>query len=433
MSLPPDRPGMLSTDHYAIAPRAFGRLRRRRRDDVRSRRRRHRRRLIALGLLLALLAAIGLTWGRAMLAPSSLPLGVRTVEWIRANGGAGLVNSAERFWYGHHKPKPGGPALKALPAVPAVAHQGPVAVGSTTTTTAAHQPGVAVPLARAPRPWRPPRVIPAARPFLPGEGVWRQLIPPISGTSPLLATVFRPQAEYPRLVAYAAWIDHTRTRLALYPGRYEPPAGSPRGPMSIPFGQRQRVLAAFNSGFAYRDGRGGFAVNGTVYEPLRKGLGTLLAFRDGRVDVRLWQGGAAPPPGVVLARQNLPLIVSGGRPSQALDNSSAWGHTLGNSVLVWRTAVGVDRHGNLVYGAANYQTVRSLALLMIRVGAVRAIELDINPEWPTFNAYPTAGATAPLKFVPNVMQSASRYLVPDDRDFFAVYARRGGGAAVPFR
>ena len=392
-----------------------------------------RRRQLVSALALALALLVGLTWGRAMLAPSSLPIGVRSVEWVRANGGTWLVVSAERFWYGRHKPKPGGPTLTALPPVPVVSTPSAAVAAPTQTAAGQAPPTTPAPPARTVPEWRPPSVIPAVRPFLPGEGVWQPLTPSLAGAPPLLGTVFRPQTEYPRLVAYAVWIDHTRTRLALYPGRYEPPAGSPRGPMSIPAGQRQRVLAAFNSGFAYRDGRGGFAVNGTVYEPLRPGLGTVVAFGDGRVDVRAWTGGAAPPPGIVLARQNLPLIVVAGRPSPELDDSSAWGYTLGNSVLVWRTSVGVDRHGNLVYAAANDQSVRSLALLMVRLGAVRAIELDINPEWPTFIAYPTPGATAPLMVVPNTMQSAQRYLVPDDRDFFTVYALQGGTATVPFR
>ena len=39
----------------------------------------------------------------------------------------------------------------------------------------------------------------------------------------------------------------------------------------------------------------------------------------------------------------------------------------------------------------------------------------------------------PSKVVPNVQQSATRYLVPDDRDFFAVYRRLPGPLTVPFK
>jgi hypothetical protein len=34
---------------------------------------------------------------------------------------------------------------------------------------------------------------------------------------------------------------------------------------------------------------------------------------------------------------------------------------------------------------------------------------------------------------PQSQQSATRYLVPDERDFFAVYRRRPGPVTVPFK
>jgi Phosphodiester glycosidase len=361
-----------------------------------------------------LFAAEAAVYARAMLRPSSLPLSIRTVEWIRANGGAWMVNDVENAWYRWHAPKRGGPALRTLPAV---------GVAAAAPRHAARTRPVLV----------PHRIRPVITPPLRGEGRWRRTSWPIRGAPGVLVTVFRPQPAYPRLLAYAAWIDHADTRLALYPGRYEPPSGSPRGPMEVPWGERWRLLATFNSGFTYRDGHGGFVVDGHVYEPLQDGLGTLLAYRDGRVDVTTWRGGPDGSRGIVLARQNLPLIVDRRRPNPNLDNGPAWGATLGNAIQVWRSAVGVDRHGNLLYAAANYQTVGSLARLMIRIGAVRAIELDINAEWPSFIGYRRRGGRDPLKLVPNSMQSDTRYLSPDDRDFFAVYARPGGGAQVPFR
>ena len=256
----------------------------------------------------------------------------------------------------------------------------------------------------------------------------------VRGHSPVLVTTFRPDRDYPRVVAYVAWIDHTRTQLGLYPGRYEPPGASPRGPMEVPSGQRYRLLATFNSGFTYGDGHGGFAVDGQTVKPLQDGVGTVVAYRDGHVDVMTWHGGGTLPPWLVLARQNLPLIVDGGQVNPSLDNSSRWGDTLGQAVRVWRSAVGIDRHGNLIYAAADLQTARTLAALLIHAGAVRAIELDINPEWPSFITYISPGGANPVKLVPNYQQSATRYLVPDDRDFFAVYKRLAGAtASVPFR
>ncbi len=350
-----------------------------------------------------------------MTRPSSLPLSVRTVEWIRANHGAWLVDTVEHYWYSWNAPAPGGQALKKLPNVGIVVH------GSRPNRIAV-------------APYRPRQISPLLHPALPLEGVWQATGQLVRGAPPVLVTTFRPDVSYPRVVAYVAWIDHTRTQLALYPGRYEPPGASPRGPMEVPPGQRSKLLATFNSGFTYGDGHGGFAVDGQTVKPLRAGEGTVVAYRDGRVDVITWRGGSSLPPWLVLARQNLPLIVDRGRPSPELTDPHAfWGYTLGNAVRVWRSGIGVDRHGNLIYAAADLQTAGTLAQLFVRAGAVRAMELDINPEWPSFITYISAGGQDAVKLVPNSQQSIHRYLVPDDRDFFAVYRRAKSVTTVPFR
>ena len=61
------------------------------------------------------------------------------------------------------------------------------------------------------------------------------------------------------------------------------------------------------------------------------------------------------------------------------------------------------------------------------------MQFDINPEWPTLITYSHHHGLDPNEVVPNVMQSPTRYLVPDDRDFFAVYRRLPGPVTVPFK
>lgn len=90
---------------------------------------------------------------------------------------------------------------------------------------------------------------------------------------------------------------------------------------------------------------------------------------------------------------------------------------------MWRSAVGIDRHGTLIYAAANYQTVGSLAAIMIRAGTVRAMELDINTYWTSFITYRYRGAHDPANLLADMDRAPTRYLTPDDRDFFAVYLR----------
>jgi Phosphodiester glycosidase len=186
---------------------------------------------------------------------------------------------------------------------------------------------------------------------------------------------------------------------------------------------RSRLLATFNSGFKLEDSGGGFVAFGHVYAPLKDGMATLMRYRNGTADIRTWQGGPAPGADVEFARQNLPLIVEDGRLNPNLSDGPEWGATLGNAVRVWRSGVGIDAHGNLLYAAADIQTATSLAQILQRAGAVRAMELDINYEWVTFNYYAGVGATGPSRLLTGMSRSSTRYLSPDDRDFFAVYAR----------
>ncbi len=358
------------------------------------------RRMALVAALIALLPAVLSYWG-TMSEPSNSSLGIRSVEWLRDNGAAGLVARVESIYYTLTAPSKGGPALRALPKV----------------GYGASAPRVAV----SPED-RPARVRPLIHPALPGEGVWHATRPSLAGEPPILVTTLRDQPEYPRVVAGLAWIDTKRTTLALHPGRLEPSVPIPRGSMDVPATQRPKLLATFNSGFKLGDSHGGFAVNGHTYAPMRDGQGTLVGYANGRVDVVDWRYGSTIPQGVSFARQNLPLIVEEGKLSPNIANTSEWGATVANAVLVWRSAIGVDRHGNLIYAAGEDQTVENLARALVRAGAIRAMELDINSYWVTFITYGAPGAEDPSKLLEGMERPATRYLEPDDRDFFALYS-----------
>jgi hypothetical protein len=365
-------------------------------------------------VLLVVLSPAIYSYTTTMAQPSSLPLWPRSVEWLRQHHGNWLVDEVEHYYYSWQAPSKGGPQLERLPSVG-------IAAAAPAPTRVKHRRAV----------W-PPRITPVFSHRLPGEGVWKRTGRLISGGPPVLVTTFRTEVDYPRIVAYVAWFDHTRTSVAYYPGRYEPPSAPARGPMSVPLDQRWRLLATFNSGFIYRDGSNGSSIGGTQYEPLKQGLATMIAYRDGRVDVKTWKGGPVAGRQIAFARQSLPLIVDKGRLNPALNDSTQWGYTLGNAVRVWRTGAGIDRRGNLIYAAADFQTVTTLARILQRAGAVRAMQLDINPEWPTLITYTHRGGLHPTKVVPNYQQPKTRYLVPDDRDFFAIYRRIPGPVTVPF-
>jgi hypothetical protein len=366
---------------------------------------RRARRIFLLAALACLIPA-GLSYISAMGEKHNVGLGVSSVEWMRQHGGNALVSQIENWYYTLNAPEKGGPPLRSLPAV-GVATAGEESQGG----------GAA---------YRPPNVKPLIHPALPGEGVWKKAAAHAGPRPPVFLTTFRSDPEYPKFVAGVAWIDSTRTRLAYVPGLAEPPPPlSHRGPAEVPAAMRKRLVATFNGGFPLETSNAGLIYRGKVRETMVNGIATVVEYRDGRVDVIRWHQGPGAPSNVWFAKQNLPAIIYEGRLNPNLSDGPEWGETVNNAVRVWRSGIGVDSHGNLLYAAANFQTVESLAKMLQRAGAVRALELDINEDWTSFITYRHPGAQDPSNLLPEMFRPADRYLTPDERDFFAVYLRAG--------
>jgi hypothetical protein len=73
-----------------------------------------------------------------------------------------------------------------------------------------------------------------------------------------------------------------------------------------------------------------------------------------------------------------------------------------------------------------------MAAIMVQLHCVRAMELDINPEWPIFVTYSGPGAVGATLDVPNPNQIPTRFLYTSTKDFFAVFLSTGPGAAQPW-
>ncbi len=379
-------------------------------------RRRHRGRVgrafeITAIALTILLVPVLWSYAHALAATGSASVGARTVEWMSDHGMRGVVLFAERWWYGHHQPPVGGTPSGGLPEVRST------------------DPATAPPQATVPHLERPVAIAPIAARPLPHEGAWRPIGRWLHGYPSMLAAYLRPDPVHTSLVTGVVWIDTKLVRTVLVPGTQQP--GGAVGPWGaeVPRSKRGDLLGAFNSGFKMVDARGGYYQNGHSVVPLVDGAASLVIFDDGTATVAKWGRDQRVTPTVTAVRQNLALIVDHGRPVKALANSSLrqWGATLGNQYYVWRSGVGVTASGALVYAAGPGLSVQSLATVLARAGAVRAMELDINTEWTTFNIFsrdpgsPT-GVFA-TKLLPNMYRPATRYLVRDERDFFALFAR----------
>ena len=368
---------------------------------------RRARRIVLLAAFICLVPA-AVSWVHMLSKPRNVGWNIATVEWVRSHGGNPLVSQIEDWYYELKAPSKGGPPLKSLPKV---------GIAGTSGGSSGEGSDPAKPV------YRPPRIRPVINPALPGEGVWHAASAVAGRRPPVLLATFRSDPEYPQFVAGVAWIDSGRTRLAYVPGLAEPPELENRGPAEVPPSKRDRLAATFNGGFPLETSNAGLVYRGQLLAPMVDGIATLIQYRNGRVDIRPWEHGEKVPPNVTFAKQNLPPIIDEGKLNPNLSDGPEWGATVNNAIRVWRSGLGVDSHGNLIYAAANYQTVESLAEILERAGAVRAMELDINEDWTSFITYRHPGAKEPSNLLPEMFRPATRYLVPDERDFFAVYVK----------
>jgi hypothetical protein len=394
---------------------------------------RHPGRLVALVVVVALLIPTAVSYGRALTAPGNDSWGIRSTEWLRSHHFRWLVNDVENFWYTHHQPKKGGVPTGAVGAqITSSSTAGnPTAAQRATATAAAAQAArnAAAKAAAAVLP-PPAAVAPFVTDPLPNEGQWQPLGTPVHGQPAMYATYLRPDAVHTSLVAALAWIDPKLVTAAGYAGVAEP-GGTWTQEAPIPENLRPSLLAAFNSGFKMADANGGYYADGRYARPLRAGQATAWITSDGVLHVGEWGRDATMTPDVVFARQNLALIVDGGKPvADVLTGGSAkWGATVGNAVLVWRSGLGVTADGAIVYAAGAGLSALTLAQLLARAGVVRGMELDINSAWVDFFTYaPAAPGHLPSQLTVNRLladmhPSTSDYLTGSSRDFFALFAR----------
>ncbi len=367
--------------------------------------RRRRRRWVVVPL--CLLAALVWSVGSALISPGSDSTSARLAEWARGHHLGGLVNELERLQYDAHPPAVGGRPASGL---------GPLASAPTAAAAV-----VAVAHLAFPAQLRTPATLPLA-----GEGVWRVLAQ-VGGAPAVLATELRPDVAHSSYLTGVAWMDPTLVRLVLHPGTVEP-GGRWRTPSLIAPAAQNDVLAAFNSGFTLADSCGGYYAEGRTVRPLRQGAASFVVFADGRATVQAWGAGPRlPGPGIASVRQNLDLLVDGGRPDASVDSGSTakWGRTLGNKLFVWRSGIGVTKTGALVYVAGAAMSTRTLAEMLVRAGAQRAMELDINPYWTSYDyfSHPSGGGIVAHRLTADEQRAPGRYLSSNTRDFYTVQAR----------
>ena len=222
-------------------------------------------------------------------------------------------------------------------------------------------------------------------------------------------------------------VDQRLAELHLHSGTIDAGAsGWGFGPMIAGL-ERNRLIGAFNGGFKLSTGAGGFESYGRVAVPPSESLGSIVTYSDGSTDIGSWHH-EVPAAGraLVSARQNLTLLIDGGHGAASLDCVSCWGATLGGVPNPARSALGITADGHLIWAGGEQLTVSALVSALLAARVIRALELDINPEWVAGYLYSHRrgqGTPAPLPVVPGQQGIPGQFLAPWSRDFFAVAAR----------
>lgn len=367
----------------------------------------------AVGVIALFMLITGSSYIGALAAPGGAGFGVTSVEWVRGHGGASFVRLLENTWYGFNQPKVGG-----APPRGAFKPKGHAETVAEMNNQAPHLPP-------------PAPIAPLATPAIKGEGQWTPEGLTVNGHPGLYVTLMRPDPIHTSLIAGIAWMDPHILSFLQFAGNQEPPGGGTWQYMSpIATSMQGSLVAAFNSGFRMSDAQGGYYAYGRTATPLRNNAASFVINKNGSVNIVQWSGGSYIPPSVAVVRQNLSLVVNGGKINPAVYDTSytEWGQTVGNQVLVWRSGAGVTANGAVVYVAGPGLSVASLANLLVKAGAVRAMELDINTDWVNFfyfNQVPgqLASPANGSQLLLGMLRPTSRYFNVSDRDFVAAFAR----------
>ncbi|MCX6430160.1 MAG: phosphodiester glycosidase family protein [Actinobacteria bacterium] len=382
----------------------------------------------------------GICWSiiPVLIAPGTDSVTARLAEWGRDHYLSSVVTFAENVQYKLNPPKVGGTPDASLlqslapattppssePTVSETATPTPTSVPTPTetATTSPISTSTAVPDPSQVAPLDP--LSPFASPEIAGEGVFKTVFT-INDEPAVRIAFLRPDQEHSSYLTGVAVMSSSLLRVALHPGFLEPgELSNYQTPDKISNSDLPGLVATFNSGFKLKDSKGGYFSEGFTAKRLEKGAASFVIYEDGSTDIGSWGSDVSMDKNVISVRQNLSLLVDNGVVAEDLQKNilSKWGYTIKNDYFVWRSGIGIKADGNLIYVAGNALSVQSLADILQGAGAVRAMELDINPEWISYMWYPKDGKYGPQKLLA-FDRPANRFMKKSSRDFFAVSIR----------
>ena len=349
--------------------------------------------------------------------------GSRVATWGRDHGYGSVIDWLEARAYS--TPPPSEPATDlGLATTPTgTAPTGtladvPTTMVSSTSVAGAGQPTTTVPAAPA----APAPLAAVFDPPLQGEGQW-VTVATAGGAEAMWATSMRPLPSVGGVVATMVVIDQTHLRVGLFNGS-ELPGGTWARGNRVPTPLQPSLVAAMNGGFRLDHIKGGYVTEGTVVKPLRPGDATLAIDRTGRLVVGVLGRDITDDGSWVSLRQNLELIVDGGRSNvrAGISHGVWWGADNGNAVYVKRSGVCTVADGRVAYVMADQVDAEQFAQTLIAMGCVHAMQMDINVDWPLFTTFShDTGSAIPHIVDRRMTGNARRALDGSTKDFFAFF------------
>lgn len=380
-----------------------------------------------LVLALSCLVSVPLLWLLVHRVPW---LGPMFADGLRAVVGTRAVERLEIFAYGVEdranrllrSDQPPAPAWSA-PEIPTPAPSASLAAAATAT----------------PRPpFRAPGVAPMHEKTKTAvDGVWVPMADPRRPTEPsmMAKTLLHPDASRPWAELFVVAFDLARVRISLVPGTVEPrpnvvEARDLERPGLIPKAHHDALLAAFNGGFKTQHGHYGLGLRGTTVVKARPLSCTIASYADGSLRIATHKSIAQDEAEWTWWRQGPPCVYEDDRmhPSLWDAETRGWGAALGGETVIRRSAVGVNREGNILFvGVSNHTTARAMADGMQHAGASDVAQLDVNWSFPKivlFRQGEKGRLEAESAFKGFIVDKKELLYTASRRDFFYVHRQR---------
>jgi hypothetical protein len=355
-------------------------------------------------------------------------LGLAAADVGRDLGYGGLMALSENIYYGVlNKPTVGGTPTGGAVFGKVISSSAPTPVTISARPAIANNPawGAASGISLPPAPVTSPVTVP-----LKNEGVWEPTKIVVNGQVAVRIARVRPDAIHTSFMDTLVWMDPKLLAFQEIPGTLEPAGNYPHGTGRVPLKLRKFYMLGINGGYKTVNMHGGFIYKGSTVIPMRDHMATLITYPDGSVNVADWNVDAVKS-GYTSARQNLPMLVENGKSRVISNTDPQWGSlstgTSSGANYVWRSAIGVRADGSVIHLVGPSLNAQSMADLMVRAGAVRAMALDMNNGWASSFLYGPYLPGQPVD--PQITKEVTRFWNTSTRDFLAVFAKSPAGVS----